>query len=118
MIKLNKTYIAKIKIVDIFLNNVFKMDSLEFIKIEYEFKKLKNLFVQIIKNEIDDASSDYLEKQLGDMKSFRDKRSNEEYACDLLLGWIVEDSIIKILTEKITQHIEKGKKDFQPIFIN
>lgn len=94
---LGKKHLDKIKITERFVKENINQDLISFIKEEYKNNTLKDIFIRIIKNNFDQKTIDFLKEKLGNMNRFRDQRTAEEYACDLLLGWVVEDSIIRLI---------------------
>ena len=94
---LGKKHLNKMKITEEFVKENLNQELVQFINKEYKNNELKDIFVRIIKNDFDQKTINFLKEKLGDMNRFRDQRTAEEYACDLLLGWIVEDSIIKLI---------------------
>jgi len=94
---LGQKHLDKIKITEEFVKENLNYDLTSFIKEEYKANELKEIFLRIIKNTFDQKTISFLKEKLGNMNRFRDQRTAEEYACDLLLGWIVEDSLIKLI---------------------
>ena len=96
---LGQRHIDKIKVMEDFLKDNLNQDIKSFIKEEYEENPLFPTFIRIVENDFDQENVDFLKEKLGNMNRFRDQRTAEEYACDLLLGWITEDSIIKLINK-------------------
>ena len=59
------------------------------------------LFSTIIEDsKVNEVQADYLSSQLLELKSFKDRRNQYEYGLDLILGWLVEDCVLKYLSSK------------------
>lgn len=56
-----------------------------------------SLCMNIIDDKVTNDDEIYIEKMLGYAHHRQDKRSSLEYACDLIVGWIIEDCIVEIL---------------------
>lgn len=93
---LGPKHIAKINVVEDFLKENLNKGIVSFVKEEYKDNELKETFIRIIENDFNQKTIDFLKEKLGNMNRFRDQRTAEEYACDLLLGWVTEDAIIKL----------------------
>jgi len=59
--------------------------------------------VELCMNILDDSvtpeDKEYIESVLGYAHHRRDKRSSLEYACDLIVGWVIEDCTVEILNK-------------------
>ena len=70
-----------------------------------KFLSLKNwdedisLCMDIFDDSVTIQDEEYIESVLGYARHRRDKRSSLEYACDLMVGWIIEDCVVDILNE-------------------
>ena len=55
----------------------------------------RKVFLEVI--DLDPAAKtlEYLDEQCGSLSHFRDRRSGPEYAADLILGWLVEDAVLR-----------------------
>jgi len=94
---LSSKHLNKINVTKRFINDNLDMDLVQFIDNYYKNNSLHDIFIKIINNNFDQETIDFLKERLGNMNRFRDQRTAEEYACDLLLGWIVEDAITYLL---------------------
>jgi hypothetical protein len=69
----------------------------------------------LIEDELSRDHRDYLEQKLGDLNHLKDKRSNEEYALDLITGWLIEDVFVRILAED--HEVERSSADREREFL-
>lgn len=93
---LTDKYKNKIEIVEDFLASNVNISISDFIKRTYD-KQKSILFLDLVKDSLSVDETNYLRSKLGKSGHLRDQRSCEEYALDLVLGWIMEDAILKIL---------------------
>lgn len=80
----------------------------------YDSKVSKyELFSSMIEeSKVDDHQAEYLSSWLSELKKFKDKRSESEYALDLILGWLTEDCVLKFLnTHGVTCHLSGRDSD-------
>lgn len=59
-----------------------------------------DLVIDLINNDIDEQQATYLEEVLGSLDHLKDNRSSQEYALDLLAGWMIEDLLIELLKQE------------------
>lgn len=94
----NEKYAEKIKIVNEFLiNNFNNMDLLKFLS-SRNWKENNELCLRIINDSLYKEDIDYLNQKLN-LFHLKDKRTPQEYACDLILGWVIEDAVYDLLKE-------------------
>jgi len=132
----SEAYKEKVSFVKEFLEHNFQKSIFEFIN-ENEWEEDANLCVNLLEDNLTSSDLDYTNEKLN-LSHLKDRRTPQEYGCDLILGWIVEDGILKILTEKLNlkcnlSSADKGRKilkkpkstadlkienqDGQPIFV-
>lgn len=92
---LRDTYYNKITNTEKYIKSNLGLNLEDFINTKYAGNKLKNIFIQLIRNDVDADTVGILEQNLGDMKRYMDSRNPSEYACDLLLGWVLEDMVLQ-----------------------
>lgn len=56
-----------------------------------------SLCMDILDDKVTSEEEKYIESVLGYARHRRDKRSSLEYACDLMVGWLLEDCIVEVL---------------------
>lgn len=71
---------------------------------------------QIIAGELSTEIYDYLEKECS-LPHFQDSRAAYEYAIDLVLGWLIEDAVLLLLSDKGKKAILSGEDRFRE-FLN
>jgi len=90
------------------MTNLFVKKHLEYYLVEYielcNWKEDLKLCQNLINDYVTEQNKRYLERKLGGLSHLKDRRSNEEYALDLILGWAVEDAMRDIFNE--TLHME------------
>lgn len=89
-------YKKKVMLLEEFSTSNLGISVYELIKKIYSGEK-ENLFTNILKDMLTVENVIFLNKELGELKHLRDRRSPEEYACDLVIGWLIEDIILEIL---------------------
>ena len=57
------------------------------------------LCMNILDDSVTSENKKYIESVLGYAHHRRDKRSSLEYACDLIVGWVIEDCTVEILNK-------------------
>lgn len=103
------------------MTNLFIMKHLgyylhDFIKICH-WKEDFELCQNVIKDRVLEENKKYLEKKLGGLRHLRDRRSNEEYALDLILGWAVEDAMRDIFNETLQLNTSLNSADKKREFL-
>ncbi|MBD3255375.1 MAG: hypothetical protein GF383_09795 [Candidatus Lokiarchaeota archaeon] len=93
---IDSIYKAKIGIIELFLEELLNQKLIQFIVEEYDSTK-GTYFSQILHGTLDNESLKLLNIRL-DLIHKRDRRTPYQYAIDLILGWIVEDSLIRFLS--------------------
>lgn len=93
----NSAYSQKADFVKEFVKENFETDLLEFI-IANKWEENTDLCVNIINNSLSVKQLNYVNEELN-LTHLRDRRTPPEYACDLILGWVVEDGVLKILSD-------------------
>jgi hypothetical protein len=93
----NTSYNNKADFVRQFVQKNFNMNLYNFININ-NWEEDANLCLNVINNSLDVNQFNYLNEKMN-LTHLRDKRTPVEYACDLILGWVVEDGILKMLSD-------------------
>ena len=95
MLYQSSKYKAKVKTVEEFVERNLGKSAKDFIREKYPAKA--TLFSNLLNDELTIEEHNYLFKKLGSLTHLKNKRTVEEYACDLVLGWVVEDVVLEIL---------------------
>jgi len=74
-----------------------------------------DLAVNLLKDELTNEHIDYLEEKLGDLEHLKDQRSDPEYALELVMGWLIEDVILDILSDE--HDVSRGSADSEREFL-
>lgn len=69
-------------------------------------------FSQVVSEELSKETYDYLQKMCN-LTHYRDSRTPQEYGIDLILGWLIEDTILSLLKEKGKKAILSGYDRFR-----
>ena len=91
-------YKSKVKLAKDFVLNNLKISARELIILK-KWDEDVDLCMNILDDEVTPKNKEYIESVLGYAHHRRDKRSSLEYACDLMVGWIIEDSVVEILND-------------------
>ena len=85
--------------------NLFLMRHLGYTLMEYidhcDWKEDLQLCRNLINDTLTDENKAYLKFKLKSLFHLRDRRTSEEYALDLILGWIIEDAISEIFNDNL-----------------
>lgn len=96
----NKRYQDKIRLTNVFVMKHLGYNLLDYIK-HCNWKENFKLCNNLINDCVTGENKRYLENKLGGLSHLKDRRSNEEYALDLILGWAVEDAMRDIFNETL-----------------
>jgi hypothetical protein len=96
----DKAYEEKVNAVENFVKSNFDKSLENFIRGQ-RWKENPDLCVDVVSDRLTVEDQKYLNEKLGGLRHLKDRRSAAEYACDLILGWVVEDGILKILEDEI-----------------
>ena len=94
----NEKYQSKVKLAREFIFKNMNMDLKKFLALKNWDEDI-SLCMDIFDDSITFKEEEYIESVLGHASHRRDKRSSLEYACDLMVGWIIEDCVVDILNE-------------------
>lgn len=89
-------YRSKVKLAREFVSSNLNMDIEELLELK-KWDEDISLCMNIFDNHVTVENEKYIESVLGYAHHRRDKRTSLEYACDLLVGWTIEDCIVEIL---------------------
>ena len=98
----NKRYQDKIRMTNRFVMKHLSYSLQEFIE-KCHWKEDLEFCRNLIDDSLTEENNRYLKKKFSSLGHLRDRRTNEEYALDLILGWAVEDAMQEIFNE--TLHI-------------
>lgn len=85
-------YKTKVRLTNRFVMNHLKQNLMEYTEICH-WKEDLGLCQNLINDTVTDQNKTYLIFKLKGLTHLRDRRTSEEYALDLILGWIVEDAM-------------------------
>ena len=71
--------------------------NIEELLIKKEWDEETSLCMHIFNDEVTNEDEEYIKSLLETAYHRRDKRTSLEYACDLMVGWILEDCIVEML---------------------
>lgn len=111
----NSAYKKKADFVLRFVQKNFNRNLLDFI-IDNNWEENANLCVNVINDTLSIKQLNYINEKLN-IPHLKDRRTPPEYACDLILGWVVEDGILKILSEKVGLQCNLSSADKKRKFI-
>lgn len=94
----NEKYKSKVKLTKEFVFANLDMVLEDFLNTK-NWEEDVSLCMDIFDDCIMIEEEEYLDSVLGYAHHRRDKRSSMEYACDLMLGWVLEDCLVEILNE-------------------
>ena len=89
-------YQSKVKLAKDFVTSNLNIDIEEFL-INKKWDEDIELCMNILNNSVTYENKAYIESVLGYAHHRRDKRTSLEYACDLMVGWMIEDCTVDIL---------------------
>ena len=92
----DEKYQSKVKRAREFIFKNMNMDLKKFLALKNWDEDI-SLCMDIFDDNVTFEDEKYVESMLGHAKHRRDKRSSLEYACDLMVGWIIEDCVVDIL---------------------
>ena len=92
----DEKYQSKVKLAREFIFKNMNMDLKKFLALKNWDEDI-SLCMDIFDDNVTFEDEKYVESMLGHAKHRRDKRSSLEYACDLMVGWIIEDCVVDIL---------------------
>lgn len=96
----NNRYQDKIRLTNIFVKKHLGYNLLDYIEL-CQWKEAFKLCTNLINDCVTGENKRYLENKLGGLSHLKDRRTNEEYALDLILGWAVEDAMRDIFNETL-----------------
>jgi hypothetical protein len=110
----DEKYANKAKITGELVKKNTDLTVAEFVK-EEGWNEEASLIKHLINDELTDEENDYLEEKLGNLSHLKDDRSNEEYALDLITGWLIEDVFVHLLSE--SHEVERSSADSEREFL-
>lgn len=94
----DEKYQSKVKLAKEFVSSNLNIDTKKLLKLKKWGEDI-SLCMNILDNHVTVENEKYIESVLGYAHHRRDKRTSLEYACDLIVGWTIEDCIVEILNE-------------------
>ena len=94
----DEKYQSKVKLAREFIFKNMNMDLKKFLALKNWDEDI-SLCMDIFDDSVTLKDEEYIESVLGYAYHRRDKRSSLEYACDLMVGWIIEDCVVDILND-------------------
>lgn len=91
-------YLSKVQLARDFIFKNMNMDLKKFLTLKNWDEDI-SLCMDIFDDNVTSDDEEYIKSVLGYATHRRDKRSSLEYACDLMVGWIIEDCVVDILNE-------------------
>ena len=92
----NEKYQSKVKLAKNFVLSNLNMGTKSLLEIKSWDEDI-SLCMDILDDAVTIEDEKYIESILGNAHHRRDKRTSLEYACDLIVGWIIEDCTVEIL---------------------
>ena len=92
----NEKYQSKVKLAREFVSSNLSIGFKQFL-INKKWDEDIELCMHIFSSNVTNEDKAYIESVLGYAHHRRDKRTSLEYACDLMVGWIIEDCTVDIL---------------------
>jgi len=106
----NDSYKDKVSIAKNFIKKNLNIE-IENLIIKNNWEEDAILCVNILNNTISVENQNYLNEKLN-LSHLRDRRTPVEYACDLILGWVIEDGIVDILNSlKIKSELNSADRN-------
>lgn len=109
----DKKYANKAQISEELVKKNSGLSIAEFVD-EEDWNENTELITHLIKDKLTENEASYLEEKLGDLGHLRDNRSCEEYALDLITGWLIEDIFVYLLTD---HDVERQSADKEREFL-
>lgn len=94
----NKKYKSKVKLAKEFVLTNLNMTVEELLLLK-NWDEDVELCMNILDDSVTLENKEYIGSVLGYAHHRRDKRSSLEYACDLIVGWVIEDCTVEILNK-------------------
>ncbi len=95
----SEEYEKKVEFARSFIESNFGSNFEDFIE-EENWEESTDLCSNVLNDCLREEDEDYLNEKL-DLAHLRDRRRPVEYACDLIVGWVLEDGILRILREEM-----------------
>ena len=106
-------YKTKVNFAKEFISSNLDM-SIEELITKKEWDEDISLCMHIFNDEITNEDEEYVKSLLETAYHRRDNRSSLEYACDLMIGWVLEDCIVELLNmegyETILNSADRDRK--------
>jgi hypothetical protein len=112
----NESYKKKVSSVENFIKANFGVSLCDFIR-QRKWKENTELCARVVGDNLSAEDIAYLNQKLGRLAHLRDRRTTLEYACDLVLGWTIEDAILVILSERLNAECELQSADRERQFL-
>lgn len=94
----DEKYQSKVKLAKEFVLSNLNMDTKMLLEIKNWDEDI-GLCMDILDDAVTTEDEKYIESVLGYARHRRDKRTSLEYACDLIVGWVIEDCTVEILNK-------------------
>ena len=94
----DEKYRSKVKLAKEFVSSNLEIDVEKLLELN-EWDEDVSLCMNILNDHVTSEDKEYVELVLGHAHHRRDKRNSLEYACDLIVGWTIEDCIVEILNK-------------------
>ncbi|MBR5504343.1 MAG: topoisomerase DNA-binding C4 zinc finger domain-containing protein [Methanobrevibacter sp.] len=94
----DEKYKSKVKLAKDFVLSNLNMDTRMLLEIKSWDEDI-GLCMDILDDAVTIEDKKYIESVLGYARHRRDKRTSLEYACDLIVGWLIEDCTVEILNK-------------------
>lgn len=94
----DEKYQSKVKLAKEFVLSNLDMDTKMLLEIKNWDEDI-GLCMDILDDAVTTEDEKYIESVLGYAHHRRDKRTSLEYACDLIVGWVIEDCTVEILNK-------------------
>lgn len=94
----DEKYRSKVKLAKEFVLSNLNIGTKRLIELK-KWDEDVSLCMNILDNHVTVENEKYIESVLGYAHHRRDKRTSLEYACDLIVGWTIEDCIVEILND-------------------
>lgn len=93
-------YKTKVRLTNRFVMRHLKRNLMEYIELCH-WKEELTMCQNLINDTVTEQNKTYLKFKLKGLTHLRDRRTSEEYALDLILGWIVEDAMGDIFNNNL-----------------
>lgn len=94
----DEKYQSKVKLAKDFVFSNLNMDTKMLLEIK-NWDEDVGICMNILDDSVTVEDEKYIESVLGYAHHRRDKRTSLEYACDLIVGWLIEDCTVEILNK-------------------